>query len=272
MGNCRPSNKPWHEWLSLTIGFALLLTPAVAGAGDPSSWTYSVKRGEERSSRSYLLVNRPGDASEQRIRVRSVCRRPFPAEGAYGRCEHTLVIFPGARHLRLQTGEDVGIVRFTWGMPLLLATIEYGCCGGPWTARLYDERGKFLGLTRGFKPAAGAVGDNLITRTYDFGNGTRYDKQSVYLLVSPEGKATDIRRMDVVLFRGATHVRQPIHVPPPDPAECEEWVVSDFVAYGDRKDITLKLEGGPCSVPEKSFSCDVAHDSLECRAATPAAN
>ena len=67
---------------------------------------------------------------------------------------------------------------------------------------------------------------------------------------------TDLKHLDVVLFRGGTQVKQPVHVPSPDPAECDEWFAAELVAYAGRK---LRLDS-LASPPNPA--CDLHHRGM----------
>jgi hypothetical protein len=255
------------HWLTSTLAAVLIACPALAPARDSGSgWSYTIENGVERSARTYLLVADAGQNSQRSVRVHSSCRKPRDTEGAYGKCEHTVSVESAQHEFRLDSGEDVVVVGAKWGAPLLLATLEYGCCGGPWTARLYDDQGKYLGLTQGFDTTA--IGNNAITRSFDFHNRTISLAGVETLLVLGEKSDDRLRAAHAITFEHGRRSTHAVHLPLADLGTCADWVVAAFDAFADRSDILLKLEGGPCEVPEKVFSCTWKDDALDC---TPAA-
>lgn len=217
--------------------------------------------------RSYLLISEPGTKDERHVSVRSSCRKEFPAEGAYGKCEHAIEITPGDRRFKLTTGEDVVLTLFTWDTPFLVTTLEYGCCAGPYTARFYDAAGKYVGLVQGYDLASRQNGESVFTRNFDFGNGTRYG-DNVYFLVARNEEMATSGSYDAIVFGKGTRSRLPVHFKLPE-RKCSDWVISDFVAYGDHKDITLKLRGMFCGENDESFdaeySCGVEAGAIPCK-------
>jgi len=243
-----------------------LVGSAVPNAFADEAWSYSIKDGEEHSTRAYLLVDRAGTPDETRVRVRSACHKPHESEGTYGQCVHRLTV--GSRRFELATGADVVLARFTWDAPLLLATVEYGCCAGPSTVRFYDEKGAYLGSHRVYDLSDRLAGGNLFTRTIDAGNGTRSGARA-YLVVSPDPEQSPMKGLEAVVFEGAQRSRRPVHLTLPNPQQCADWVVSEFTAYADRSDLTLKVDGMFCpdDVVARSFSCVDDGERIDCKAA-----
>jgi hypothetical protein len=240
----------------------LVAMPALALARDENpGWSYRIENGQERSTRAYLLVADAGQKSQRRIRVRSSCQKPHETEGAYGRCEHQVSVEPSRDEFRLDSGEDVVVVSAKWGAPLLLATLEYGCCGGPWTARFYDERGNYLGQTQGF--ADTAVGNNAITRSFDFHNRTVARDGRETLLVLGEKAGARLSDMHAITL-GAGRSTHAVRLHAGKLGACDDWVVAGFDAFADRNDVLMKLQSGPCELPDQRFSCNWKGDALEC--------
>jgi len=252
------------HWLTSALAMVLIAYPALALARDSDSgWSYAIENGFERSTRTYLLVADAGQKSQRRVHVRSSCRKPKGTEGAYGKCEH-VVSESAQREFRLDSGEDVVVVSAKWGAPLLLATLEYGCCGGPWTARFYDDQGKYLGLQQGRSETA--IGNNAITRSFDFHNRTVSPGGMETLLVLGEKPGDRLRALHAITWEQGRRSTHAVHLQTADLGTCADWVVASFDAFADRSDILLKLEGGPCEVPEKVFSCAWKDDALDCAA------
>jgi hypothetical protein len=249
------------HWLTNSLAAVLIGCPALAPARD-SAWSYTIENGVERSTRTYLLVADAGQNSQRRVRVRSSCHKLRDSEGTYGKCEHSVSMESAQGEFRLDTGEDVVVVSAKWGAPLLLATLEYGCCGGPWTARFYDDQGRYLGLTQGFDTTA--IGNNAITRSFDFHNRTVSLTGVEILLVLGENSDDRMRAAHAITFEHGRRATHEVHLQSADLGSCTDWAVTGFGAFADRSDILLKLEGGPCEVPEKVFSCTWNDGALDC--------
>jgi hypothetical protein len=230
-----------------------------------AEWSYAIDNNTEQTQRSYLLVFAPNKPEEKRIRVVSQCKKPYPAEGAYGTCMHTVDVQPANKKLNFITGEDVVMIQFTWDAPLLLATLEYGCCGGHDTINFYSEKGDWLGKTINYNTATRVNNGNFIIRTFDLGNGTRNDK-IIYFIVSYENSGGGFQAL--VFENGNLARRIPVVVPLPDQDMCGEWYIDNFVKYGDREYLTLKLKGMWCKyaedVQERSYRCTAGEKSITC--------
>jgi hypothetical protein len=165
--------------------FFILFFPYLALSNDKNynNWSFEIKNDVEISKRDYLLIYSPQEKKERRIRVISQCRKTRNTEGVYGKCTHDINIQPTNKKFKLNTGEDVVMISFTWGAPLILSTIEYGCCGSPDIVRFYTEKGEYLGFIKGHNISKRASYENLILRTYDMGNATRDKKKRIYMLV-----------------------------------------------------------------------------------------
>jgi hypothetical protein len=255
--------------MSLFVIFFFIFSfslPALAGKGVVGSWSYSVKNGTEKTKRTYLLVYEPGAKQEKTITVTSQCERPFPSESTYGKCTHNISIQSAGTKFSLNTGEDVVMVQFTWEAPLILATIGYGCCAGPDKVRFYTDKGKYLGAIRGDSVERRANYQNLIARTFDMGNGERYGKR-IYLVLENEKSESGFEAW-VYETVGKTW-KLPVSLTIPEGAICEDWYISEFVAYGDRHDIILKLKGDRCGKEEGMkdlfFSCLPSDKEINCQ-------
>jgi hypothetical protein len=240
---------------------------ALAAKDSDRCWSYSVENGIEKSKRTYLLVHHDPDTKQQKtITVTSQCERPYLSERTYGTCKHNIGIQPAGTKFNINTGEDVVRVEFTWEAPLILATIEYGCCAGPDTVRFYTDKGKYLGAIRGDSVDSRANFQNLIVRTFDMGNGTRYGKK-IYLLLEKDRSESGL---EAWVYENANKTRKiPVLLTIPEGTTCEDWYVSEFVAYGDRHDIILKLKGVWCSnnegIKDFSFSCLPTDREINCQ-------
>jgi hypothetical protein len=238
--------------------------PCLSGEKPGDAWSYALAKDTEASSRSYLLVYLPGTKAERRIAVTSRCRKPHQAEGAYGSCTHAITVQPAGRSFTLDTGEDVVMVSFTWDAPLILATVAYGCCGGPDTARFYTEAGDYLGFIEGHDLDRRANYRNVIARTFDMGNATR-DGDTLYLLVTGKKNAA----WEAIVFKDMQkRKRVPVSIPLQGPEDCDEWHIGEFVKYGDKPDLTLKMNGIFCRGAEEGkeqvFSCRETGTGLAC--------
>jgi len=251
----------------ILIALLIFILPwsAFAGQNEDNTWSYSVKDNKEKSKRAYLLVYAP-DKKERRVVVTSECERPYYAEGTYGTCTHKVSVqSPGGTNFKLNTGEDVVMVQFTYDAPLILATIEYGCCAGSDVARFYTEKGEYIGAIRGYGISTRANGNNVIERTFSMGNGTRY-RDRILLLVQASEKDKDFKAWTYGPDGKSATV--PVLLEIPNTEDCEDWHVDDFVAYGDRQDMTLKLKGVWCADRggdrEQYFSCTLSDKSVTC--------
>lgn len=251
----------------------LILTGVLLSSGctttvvsrNAQGWSYEVREEHARSAREYLLVW-TNDANEQeleRFAVRSECVKPHPAEGTYGECQHSINLLPAGQTVALATGEDVVLVKNTWDVPTIFATIEYGCCAGPDIARFYTRQGEFLGHIEGMSMGERTNSGNVITRTFNMKNGTRYGDK-LYLLMMPE---TPTDAYHVQVFKGSQQPMQlPVALQLADSDHCEAWYIDKFTAYGDRKDILLELQGSFCATDKDrmTFSCLPTAGSMTC--------
>ncbi len=251
------------------LGIILLLPACTIAptAKTTSGWSYELAAGQEKSQREYLLVRAAGTDHEERFTVTSQCSKPHPAEATYGKCTHTVTAMPSRKTFTLTTGDDVVQVAFTWDGPTLLATIEYGCCAGPDVARFYTEQGEYLGRVEGDKMSDRANYGNVIARTFNMRNGTRFG-QRIYLLTLPENPTDTYHTLVFDGKRKPTAIPIAVEIARRD--RCEEWYVDKFIAYGDRKDITLELQGGFCKesvgTDRLVFSCLPSEVSVKCEA------
>jgi len=196
---------------------------------------------------------------EQRIEVTSVCEKPDNAEGVYGKCSHNIAIYPGKKEFVVKTGEDVIMVNSP-NQKLILSTLEYGCCGGPDTARFYADDGAYLGSLQGFELRQTANYENVITRTFDMRNATEN-----YLVVTAKGgKGT----FEALAFEtNKSFKKLPISFTAKDKEACQYWHLDEFVKYGDRDFITLKVKGAFCrqeAVKDQEFRCTKTTAEINC--------
>lgn len=143
---------------------------------------------------------------------------------------------------------------------MILATLEYGCCGGPDTARFYAEDGTYLGSLEGFELQRGANYGNVIRRTFDMKNSTEN-----YLLVSAAGATGTFEAL--VLDGNKPIQKLPVLFIVSDKDACDYWHIGEFVKYGDRDVITLKVKGSFCSKEvqeEQEFSCVRKATGISC--------
>ena len=247
--------------LLLAALFFIHTLPSSVMSGDRSDteWSYSIEKGIEKSKRSYLLVYAPKEKKERRIKVISECQKPHSAEGAYGKCTHKIDIQPTNKKITLKTGEDVVMIFFPWG-PLVLGTINYGCCGGPDIVYFYTENGKYLGSLEGFNLSNRANYNNLIAREFDMKNTT-----GIYMLVEKGDKIGDIQAL--VFENGDAFKRIPVLFTIKGKEKCEYWHIEEFVKYGDREYITLKMNGYFCkgeALEEQVFICSNTEKGISC--------
>jgi hypothetical protein len=251
----------------LALSIVTIFPHIAASAGTTEGkWSYTVKNGIEQSVRTYLLVYEPGTHKERRVTVVSRCEKPHRAEGTYGKCSHNVTVQPMNGDFTLTTGEDVAMIRkFAEDAPLILATIEYGCCAGPDTVRFYTEKGQYLGAIERYGVSEKANYKNLIARTFDMGNGTSYGNKT-YLLVQAENKEKSFQAL--VFEKGMKPKRIPVVLTVPAREKCEDWHIEELEAYGDRQDITLKLTGVWCpnteGAQERFFSCSASEKAITC--------
>jgi hypothetical protein len=258
--------------LIIICPFPLSASSAGSLGNADAKWSYSVSQGTEKSKRDYLLVYEPGKQQEKKINVISTCTKPYPAEGVYGKCTHDVSFQPSNTTFKLNSGEDVVIIQFTWDAPLILATIEYGCCAGADIVRFYTDKGKYLGSIWGYSVSNRANYNNVIARTFNMGNGARY-REKIYLLVQKDEGHTDLQA--VVFNSNKWEGMIPVSLSIPSKDICGDWSIDEFYAYGDdahRKDITLKLKGSFCdtseTLTEKIFSCTASETQISCQPST----
>jgi hypothetical protein len=245
-----------------------LSSSASALAAGVNNWTFKVENGVEKSKRSYLLVHfvyAPQRKEARRINVTSVCEKPYNAEGVYGKCNHDIFVSPIKKHFVLKTGEDVIMLRSP-NQQLLLATLEYGCCGGPDTVRFYTEHGTYLGLLWGFHLRESTNDDNVITRLLDVRNVAED-----YLAVNVEGGEGDFEVVN--LESNKINKKMPISYTLKGKDACDYWHLGEFKKYGNRDFITLKVNGFHCRkevMEEQEFSCTKTAEEIRCKPVQPA--
>ena len=248
------------------IFLVLLSLPLSLASAENSGgkWSYKIENGLEKSERSYLLVYYPKTEQERYIEVISQCQLPYPGEGTYGKCTHKIKIQPTKAEFTLNTGEDVALIRGNnvRGVPLILSTIEYGCCGGPDLVRFYDEYGKYLGRIDKAHDSYRPNYDNVITREFNFGNLTSIEGKMVFIFQDENNKD---KYYALINEAKDNWVKLPVFLNFPNKSICPGWYLSKFIQYGDRKDLTLVLEGTECEVETKPvFSCSKSEEAINC--------
>jgi hypothetical protein len=238
-----------------------LSSSAAALAASDAKWVFNVENGIEKSKRTYLLVYyvyAPQRKEERRIDVTSICEKPENTEGVYGKCSHNVVVSPINKQFVLKTGEDVIMLRSP-NRKLILATLEYGCCAGPDTARFYTEDGTYLGELEGFHLRE-STGNNVITRLLDLRNVAED-----YLVVAASGDKGNFEAID--MESNKPYKRLPISYTVKDKDACDYWHLSEFTKYGNRDFITLKVHGSFCSrevLEDQEFSCNKSSTAISC--------
>jgi hypothetical protein len=252
--------------LCLLFFVSFFVSPSLvlcAGETD-NKWSYSIENDVETSERSYLLVHLPTTKEERRINVKSRCQKPYPSEGAYGKCIHKIEIQPTNKKFTLNTGEDVVMISFTWNNPLILGTIEYGCCGGQDIVRFYTENNDYLGYIEKFNISKQPHYNNLILRTFDMGNATR-DGSKIYMLMK---KDNNHDLLEALVFESIEKRKIiPVLLPIQGEEKCGVWLIKEFIKYGDKPDMTLKMEGNICKEEvneEQFFNCKEIEKGLNC--------
>ena len=242
--------------------------PAAEKIATAEPWSYSIENGIEKTKRTYLLVSSPQEPQEKRITVVSDCQKPVNTEGTYGTCTHTIRVKPSGATFTARTGEDVVMVQTDWTAPLILGTVDYGCCAGPLVITFYREDGKRLGSLKKPPAALQSLYGNAVTRKWDLGNSTgRHENRPLFVI---QDDLKDNAFFALAKGNGNDLVRLPITYTNTAEKKCTDWFLSEFVKYGDRDDMTLALEGLFCndSTPEDYvkvlFSCHEGKNAIDC--------
>lgn len=150
---------------------------------DDLVWSYNVESGIEKSRRSYMLVYNPENVDRRQISIVSVCQKPFQQEGVYEKCKHNIKIVPTGSTFTVDTGEDVIMINTAWNTPIVLGTLDYGCCAAPLTITFYREDGQRIGTIKKSHQALLSLYGNAITRSWDLRNSTgRHDKVQYFVI------------------------------------------------------------------------------------------
>lgn len=254
-------------FLSLSVPSLFSLLYAADNTKNVSGWSYSIVDGIEKSIRSYLLVANPENPDRRQLSVVSACQKPYRQEGVYGQCKHTITTAPTGSQFTVITGEDVLMIATAWETPLVVGTLNYGCCAEPFTIDLYREDGQRLGMLKKTHRSLSSLYGNAITRTWALGNSTGRHEKIQYFVIQDDQKE-DLFFAIRKSLDGKT-LKIPIQYKNTDQSFCEEWYLGKFVKYGDRNDITLSLEGFYCNnkegYKEKLFSCLDQEKAIECK-------
>jgi len=251
----------------LFLGISLFVNPISVSANNDAKWTYTVQNGIEKSKRSYLLVSDPDSKEEKRFSVISTCEKQLRAEGVYGTCVHQINNETDKVKFTLKTGEEVIMAGIIRDAPLILATVEYGCCAGPDIIRFYTETGKYLGSKTEYLDCNRINKRNVIRSKSDFGFGPFYDGRS-YLLVSPDEKSNDLKA--IIWESGRLIGSIPVELSFPNKELCPAWTIEQFDGYRDSKYLTLTLRGIECDTDKAIFNCSVSKEKMTCLPKTQA--
>lgn len=245
--------------------FFILYFPYLALSNDKNynNWSFEIKNDVAISKRDYLLVYSPQEKEERKIRVISQCRKPLNIEGVYGKCTHEIKIQPTNKKFKLNTGEDVVMFSLN-GDQLILGTREYGCCGGFDKMRFYTEKGEYLGYIYGRDFSERANSENLILRTYNMYNAS-FDMEKNYMLMRNESN----HELEAFVFGNNITKRKkiPLLLSIEGKEKCDDWLIKEFMHYGDRPNMTLKMEGYFCKEEvneEPIFICSGTEKGLNC--------
>lgn len=248
--------------------FFLLLSPyCLTHADSPPCWEYSINGDTEETARNYILIYHESEKKEfRKISVTSKCKRPWQGEGSYGECSHRVLIEPGGKGFSLNSGEDVIQISipetypYLIPPPLILGTIEYGCCLNPDVVRYYTENGEYLGKAERFELHFRGRNSNIFTRRFDIGN-IYYDRMKNLVLLSDEKVPNQFQVLKIE--KGKIANRIPVVLKDFDPSICETWHAQRFEETPGGKGIDLDLRGSWCKTEgfqERRLMC---HDSPE---------
>ena len=263
----------------LVLRLAVLFLPLLCGMStvvysadttkNISGPSYVIENGIEKSIRSYLLVYHPDKADRRQVSVVSECQKPYEEEGVYGKCKHRINIIPTRKTFTVDTGEDVVMIATAWDTPLILGTVDYGCCAAPLTLTLYKEDGERLGTLKKAPRALHSLYGNAITRLWDLGNSTGRGEKAQFFVIQDDRKDELFYVLKTDTSRKL--LKLPIHYKNPNEARCDEWFLGEFVKYADRDDATFTLEGFFCSnsteqgQEKKLYSCHEKGNAVECK-------
>lgn len=249
----------------LLVYFFIVPSNGMAADNNNSGWSYYIRNGIEESKRSYLLVFHPGRKEQKQINVVTTCSKNFDNDGVYGICNHDIFIEPEKQKLLLNTGEDVVVSTSNFDF-LIIGTISYGCCALADTIKFYTENGLYLGRLYGLDISKGR---NTITDTIDLRNHSRNSRrgrsENIDFFVVQDDNDDLKYSAWVKEPDDKSQMRKiPIIFNMSNKDTCEEWYLTNFVRYYDRKDITFTLEGRFCEKQERTFNCQMEEDKINC--------
>jgi hypothetical protein len=254
--------------LSMSVLWKVPIVSAAEVPKNMSRQSYVLEDGIEKSRRSYLLVYEPEKDTKRQVSVVSECEKPFQEEGVYGKCKHHISVAPTGKVSTVETGEDVVMIATAWDMPLILGTIDYGCCAAPLSIAFYKEDGERLGALKKPPRALHSLYGNTITRLWDLGNSAgRYGKTQFF--VTQDDHKDDLFYA-LKKESGSTLSKVPILYKNANEAKCDEWFLGDFVKSRDQDEITFILEGFFCNngteggYEKKLYSCYEKDKGIEC--------
>jgi hypothetical protein len=222
-----------------------LLSSAFADSLD-SGWEYLVSEGKVKSSRLYMLVLNAGEPKEKRLEVRSVCERPKDTEATFGECVHTIHMSPDSKKLELKTGETVFLPYFGGTLdnfPLVIGTIQYGCCGGTNTIDFYGPDGTRMGSLPTFINDHSGVPDRIT----DFNNAANHN-----LILTTENDQEEINnKSNLILWKyleSEKYSKELVKLNLPETPACI-WTIAGAFFDKDVLDINFSLV--QCDVPKE---------------------
>lgn len=216
-----------------------------------------VKNYIETTERSYLFIypyeeDNVQTGEKRRISITTRCRKPAAAGPDEKRCVHEIEIQPGDISYGLNSGEEVVIIDLPGeGDLLILGTVEYGYEDDPDVIRLYNEKGKYLGMTRGINLVTRPDRADILTQPFYLKNAIKDDgKYYILLLKEDNEKEYEI----LVLEKGAKPKRSHFSLTIPDQDMCADWYVEEFTKNGEGlSDLVVKMRGVSCNSREEGI-------------------
>lgn len=248
--------------LSVLIIFFLLIPLNISIAEnqkDDFGWEYSIQSGIAYSKRTYLLVYDPESQQKKEIKVISKCKKPYPAEGTYGECTHDINIKPTKTNIKLTSGEDVVLINNTFGR-LILGTIAYGCCAGSDVIKFYTENGKYMGSLAAYDSLR--IGKNVITDNINLKNSTESNNRVKYFIVQDDDD--EYKYYAWIQEATGNMIKVPILFTLHNKKNCDEWLLSEFTKYSDRRNILMVFEGRFCEKQNRTFDCHRTKNNITC--------
>lgn len=103
--------------------------------------------------------------------------------GRIRECKHNIKIVPTGSTFTVDTGEDVIMINTAWNTPVVLGTLDYGCCAAPLTITFYREDGQRIGTIKKSHQVLLSLYGNAITRSWDLINSAgRHDKVQYFVI------------------------------------------------------------------------------------------